>query len=289
LVVAGCAPRVAGLQRLALEFEGREYRYELHVPGDLDPQNPVPLLLVLHRWLESGQAMAYMTSFNEIADREGFIVTYPNAAGGSWDTFGGEYRDDVRFVLAVIEDVAAAHPIDRGRVYVTGASNGGFMTHVLACAAPETFAAAAPVKGLMSAALAEEHPSGPPVPILIIHGTSDGLVPYDAQSVLGARTLTVPGAVAYWVARNGCDPTPVVEELEDRDPGDGTRVAVERYAGGGAPVVLYRVEGGGHTWPGGREPSLGILTGRTSHDIEASEVIWEFFAAHRRDDARSDR
>jgi polyhydroxybutyrate depolymerase len=285
----GCAPRVAGLRRLPLEFEGRACHYELHVPESLAPREPVPLLLALHRWLESGQAMAYMTRFNEIADREGFIVAYPNAAGGSWDTFGGEYRDDVRFVLAVIEAVAAAHPVDRGRIYVTGASNGGFMTHLLACTEPDTFAAAAPVKGLMPAALAEEHPSGPPMPILIIHGTRDGVVPYDARRVLGARTLTVDEGVAYWAARNGCDPAPVVEQLEDRDPGDKTRVTVDRYPGGAAPVVLYRVEGAGHTWPGGREPSLGVFTGRMSHDIEASEVIWEFFAAHRRDHAPSAR
>jgi polyhydroxybutyrate depolymerase len=275
---------VAGLQRRTLELEGQAYGYELHVPDNLDPQEPVPLLLVLHRLFESGQAMAYMTSFNEIADREGFIVAYPNALGGSWDTFGGDVHDDVRFVLAVIEEVASVHPIDRDRIYVTGASNGGFMTHVLACAAPATFAAVAPVKGLLPAAIAKEAASGPPMPILIIHGTKDGLVPYNAKSVLGQETLNVDEAVAYWAARNGCDPTPAAEELEDRDPRDRTRVTVERYAGGDAPVVLYRVEGGGHTWPGGREPSLGILTGRMSRDFEASEVIWTFFAAHGRND-----
>ncbi|MHC4427100.1 MAG: extracellular catalytic domain type 1 short-chain-length polyhydroxyalkanoate depolymerase [Planctomycetota bacterium] len=281
---AGCAPRVAGLQRRTLELEGQAYQFELHVPETLDPLKPVPLLIVLHRLFESGQAMAYMTSFNLIADREGFIVAYPNALGGSWDTFGGDFHDDVRFVLAVIEKVASVHSIDRDRIYVTGASNGGFMTHVLACAAPETFAAVAPVKGLLPAAIAREAATGPPMPILIIHGTKDGLVPYDARSVLGHETLNVDDAVAYWAARNGCNPTPAVEELEDRDPGDRTRVTVERYGGGDAPVVLYRVEGGGHTWPGGREPSLGILTGRMSRDLTASDVIWEFFAAHGRDD-----
>ncbi len=281
---AGCAPRVAGLQRRALELEGQAYHYELHIPEELDPQEPVPLLLVLHRLFESGQAMAYMTSFNLIADREGFIVAYPNALGGSWDTFGGDFHDDVRFVLAVIEAVAAVHPVDRNRIFVTGASNGGFMTHVLACATPETFAAVAPVKGLLPAAIAREAASGPPMPILIIHGTKDGLVPYDARSVLGHETLNVDEAVAYWAARNGCDPAPAVEELEDRDPGDRTRVTVERYGGGHAPVVFFRVEGGGHTWPGGREPSLGILTGRISRDFVASEVIWEFFAAHGRNE-----
>ncbi|MHC5006050.1 MAG: CE1 family esterase, partial [Planctomycetota bacterium] len=176
----GCAPRVAGLQRRSLEVERQAYHYELHIPEALDPQEPVPLLLVLHRLFESGQAMAYMTSFNLIADREGFIVAYPNALGGSWDTFGGDFHDDIRFVLAVIEEVAAAHPIDRDRIYVTGASNGGFMTHVLACAAPETFAAVAPVKGLLPAEIARDAVTGPPMPILIIHGTRDGLVPYDA-------------------------------------------------------------------------------------------------------------
>jgi polyhydroxybutyrate depolymerase len=281
--VAGCAPRVAGLQRRALEVEGQAYHYELHIPEALDPLEPVPLLLVLHRLFESGQAMAYMTSFNLIADREGFIVAYPNALGGSWDTFGGDFHDDTRFVLAVIEQVAAAHPIDRDRIYVTGASNGGFMAHVLACTAPETFAAVAPVKGLLPAAIARETAMGPPMPILIIHGTKDGLVPYDATSVLGNETLGVDAGAAYWAARNGCDPTPMVEQLEDRDPRDRTRVTVERYGGGDAPVVLYRVEGGGHTWPGGREPSLGILTGRISRDLTASDVIWEFFAAQGRD------
>ena len=220
-----------------------------------------------------------MSGFNEVADLEGFIVAYPNGSGGRWDTFGGDYRDDVQLVLELIEDVAAAHPIDRERIYLTGASNGGFMTYTLACTAPETFAAAAPVMGLMQATHLEDSPA-PPLPILIIHGTRDPLVPYDSTSFLGADMLTVDEAVAYWVERNGCDPEPAVEPLADRDPDDRTRVTVERYSGGEAPVVLCRVEGGGHTWPGGREPGLGLLTGRMSRDIEASALIWQFFAHH---------
>jgi polyhydroxybutyrate depolymerase len=287
VLVAGCAPPVEGLQRCTLQLDDHRYRYELHVPVDLDPQKPVPLVLGLHRWLESGRRMAYMTGFNESADREGFVGVYPNAKGASW-TFGGDIDDDVEHVLAVIEQVAAAHAIDRDRVYAVGASNGGFMTFILACTEPDKFAAAAVVKGLMPAAVVEECGSGPPLPLLIIHGTKDGVVPYGANSVAGAKTLTVDEGVALWVARNGCDPAPAVEQLEDRDPNDRTRVTVERYAGGEAPVVLYRVEGGGHTWPGGKEPGAGIFTGRMSHDFEASEVIWEFFAAHRRDGIRSD-
>ncbi|MHC4429456.1 MAG: extracellular catalytic domain type 1 short-chain-length polyhydroxyalkanoate depolymerase [Planctomycetota bacterium] len=263
-----------------MEVNGRKRSYELHVPEDLAANEPAPLLVALHRLFASGNDMAYMSGFNEIADRERFVVVYPNGPGGRWDTFGGEYRDDVQVVLATIEDVAAAYPIDRDRVYLTGASNGGFMTYILACTVPGTFAAAAPVKGLMQAVLAEDTSAGP-LPILIIHGTRDGLVPYDATKILGTEMLTVDDAVAYWVKRNGCDPSPAVEELADRDPHDRTRVTVERYAGGQAPVMLCRVEGGGHTWPGGREPGLGLMTGRMSRDIEASEMIWRFFASQR--------
>ena len=219
---------------------------------------------------------------HRLGEREGFIVVYPNGSGRHWDTFGGEFADDVRLILAVIDDAAAEHRIDRDRVYVTGASNGAFMTYVLACEAPETFAAAAPVMGLMQESLAQKHPDGPAVPMLIIHGTRDGLAPYNARSVLGEETFTVDEAVKYWVRRNGCNSTPTVVDLADRDPRDGTRVTVERYVGLKAPVELYRVEGGGHTWPGGREPGLGLVTGRISKDIEASDVIWEFFDRHRR-------
>ena len=284
-LLEGCAPRVDGLERCVLEVDGRKRSYELHVPESLDPGRPVPLLVALHRYLASGNDMAYMSGFNEIADRERFIVVYPNGPGGKWDTFGGDYRDDMEVVLAVIEDVAADCPIDPGRVYLTGVSNGGFMAYVLACAAPETFAAAAPVNGLMRADLAG-HSEAPPLPILIVHGTRDGLVPYDAEKFLGVETLTVDEAVAYWVERNGCDPGPAVEQLADRDPDDRTRLTVQRYSGGAAPVVLCRVEGGGHTWPGGREPGLGILTGRMSRDIEASEMIWQFFATRVRKESR---
>ncbi len=272
----GCIT-VEGLQRCVLELDGRRRAYELHVPDHLAPDEPVPLLVALHRYLGTARGMAHMTGFNDIADREGFIVAYPNGPGARWDTFGGDYRDDVRVVLAVIEDVAATHSIDRRRVYLTGASNGGFMTYVLACVEPGAFAAVAPVKGLMPHDLIEQGSPAAPLPIMIVHGTRDPLVPYDATSVLGEAMLSVDQAVEHWVQRNGCEPHPVVETLPDRDPDDRTRVTVERYAGSATPVVLVRVEGGGHTWPGGHEPGLGILTGRMSRDIEASELIWQFF------------
>ena len=272
----GCAPNVEGLQQHVVNLEGRTRTYELHVPQGLGSSRPVPLLVALHRLYADGNDMAYMSGFNEVADRESFIVVYPDGPGGQW-TFGGGFETDVKLVLAVIEDVAAEHAIDRDRVYLTGASNGGFMTYVLACAETETFTAAAPVMGLMRAALAEESSPAPPLPILIIHGTRDGIVPYNATTFMFKETLSVDKAVAYWVQRNGCDPRPEVEELADRDPDDGTRVTLERYGGGEAPVVLCRVEGGGHTWPGGKEPGLGLTTGPLSRDVAASELIWQFF------------
>ncbi len=224
--------------------------------------------------------MAFRSGFNAVADREGFMVVYPDAPGGGWNTFVGSFDDEVDMVLAVIDDVASRYAVDRARIYVTGASNGGFMTYAMVCAAPDTFAAAAPVMGLMQAQLAERSPA-PPVPILIMHGTRDGIVGYDA-TWLGRKMLSVDEAVAYWVERNGCAPQPEVEQLEDRDPDDKTRVTMERYDGGAAPVVLYRIEGGGHAWPGGTKPGGAVFTGRMSQDIVASEEIWRFFAEHAR-------
>ncbi|MHC4960204.1 MAG: CE1 family esterase, partial [Planctomycetota bacterium] len=188
------------------------------------------------------------------------------------------------FVRAVLDEVAKRVDYDRTRVFVTRASNGGFLTHRLACLAPELFAAAAPVMALMPRQLADRVPDGPAVPMLMIHGTKDAIVKEEATSVFaGAKydVLPMSSTVAYWVHRNGSLETVTVTELPDRDPGDGTRVTLFRYPSrvGGAETRFYRVAGGGHTWPGGSERAPGFIVGKTSRDFSATETIWEFFAA----------
>jgi polyhydroxybutyrate depolymerase len=98
------------------------------------------------------------------------------------------------------------------------------------------------------------------------------------------QVLSVDESIRFWVTRNKCSTTPVVAEEPDRDPKDGTRVTRKEYSDGmeGTEVTLYSVDGGGHTWPGGFQYLPVWLIGKTSRDIDANEVIWEFFKKHSR-------
>ena len=281
LFFAACASRPEGLVRHEYGPQGSRKTYELYLPAHAT--NHAPLVVALHRYTESGSTMAWMTGFNEVADREGFVVVYPNGPGRRYEIFDSEDRDDVKTVLAAIEDVAARVPIDRERIYVTGASNGGFLTYRLVCEAPETFAAAAPVMALMPRDIAERSRSGPAVPMLVIHGSKDRIVKPDAKKLAASERFSVlplDESVAFWVTRNGCDPTPAISTLPDADPEDGTRTELRRYTGG-AEVLDYRVEGAGHTWPGGKERAPAFIVGKTARDFSATEAIWTFFARHR--------
>lgn len=182
--------------------------------------------------------------------------------------------------------MSSDYPVDPERIYVTGASNGGMMTQRLACEATGAFAAAAAVISSMPAAL-DCRPSRP-FPMLFINGTDDPLMPYQGGQVHFYRrqlgeVLSTPETVAFWAANNGCNPTPE-SVLLDLDPDDGTWIALDSYSGcqAGAQVLLYTVNGGGHTWPGGSQYLPEFVVGKVSNDMESNQAIWGFFAAHRR-------
>lgn len=161
------------------------------------------------------------------------------------------------------------------------------MTYRLACEIPERLAAVAVVGVSMSENLYDSCSPRTPVPIMIILGTDDPIVPWDGGELhfgpvkLG-RVVSVEKTVEYWADRNGCTVRHRREYLPDTDPEDGTRVWIERYSNcsGEAEVVLYGIEGGGHTWPGGYQYLPESIIGRTSRDIDANEVIWNFFTEH---------
>jgi polyhydroxybutyrate depolymerase len=165
------------------------------------------------------------------------------------------------------------------------------MTHRLACEMPERFAAAGIVMAVMPEPIAEtcDPATHPGLPLLLIHGTADPVVPYDAQAIevfpgAGFGALPFPETATFWASVNGCDPDPVVEQIPDRDPADGTTVERRTWRGGrdGAEVVAYTVHGGGHTWPGGNRLQPRAITGALSNDFSASEALWAFFERYRR-------
>lgn len=286
----GCPREPLRLAKEVAWHGGLLRSYLLYVPESYDGSEPVPLVVALHRFSEDGKDMARMTGFNTLAERHGFIVAYPNAVMRCFNGFGWfDYPDDVAFILDTVDEIAHRYWIDPARTYVTGASNGGFMTYLMACDASDVFAAAAAVMATMPEELAQTPANARKTPILIMHGTEDPIVPYyDSNLLIGrgrpVEVLPIPETVDYWVRHNGCSPSPLRETLQNADPNDQTTAIRETYANGrnNAEVVLYTIVGGGHTWPGGIESFPEFIVGDRSNDFRATEVIWDFFQRHPR-------
>jgi polyhydroxybutyrate depolymerase len=274
---------------------GIERQYDLHVPPSRSDVQ-APLVLVLHGGGGQDDAVGMirdLTRFDALADTEQFVVAYPKAVDNYWNDGRGvrRYRshaqnvDDVGFITALADRLAAEARVDRRRVYVTGASNGAMMAYRVACERPDRFAGIAAVAGNLPARLSCS--PGRPIPVLVMNGTDDRLMPWNGGEVrfgpqrLG-EVLSAEDTVARWVALNGCDRAPATDPIPDRAPRDGTRVTRQTYSRCSADteVELYRVEGGGHTWPGGPQQTAQRIVGRTSRDIDATDVIWNFFSRH---------
>lgn len=279
-----------GLVPETLTFEDLDRTYWLHVPDSLT--GPAPLVLALHARFGDGPSMADHTGFNTIADREGFIVAYPDGIDGEWNFVRNvpgypNTHDDVAFLTALVDAIDAETPVDRARVYVTGFSNGGFMAQRIACEAPGPFAAFASVAasgfgGMLDVCLP---PETAPAPMLLIHGTADDNVPWDGMGITrGDRTIyityPVPETLGYWAEFNGCRPDADTTDVPPSGLSPETHVRVLSVdCPANASVVLTIIEGGGHNWPNPtQEPYPG--SGAITRDIDAAEAIWAFFAAH---------
>ena len=283
----------AGAGELTFTFEDIERNYTLYLPDDLP--DSAPLVVVLHPRFSTGGDIEAYTSFNTLADTEKFIVLYPDGLEGEWNFVRGipgypNTHDDTGFLVALVEHVAATHPVDPSRVYVTGFSNGGFMAQRVACENPGSFAAYASVAaagfGGMPSVCAGD---GPQVaPMLLMHGTADDNIPWEGTPVTqGGQTIyvtfPVPETLGFWAAFNGCDAAAETTEIptETEDAETQVRIlTVDCPADTG--VVLYAIMGGGHVWPGQRPGTISPLAGAINQDIDAAEEIWKFFAQHQR-------
>ena len=287
---AAAAERPLASRTLAIDGVTRSYY--LHVPPAL-PAAPAPLVLVFHGGGGNGPGTERLTRFTPLADREGFLVAFPEGLGRNWND-GREFTssrahrdhvDDVAFVGALIDAIGRAHAVDPRRVYATGISNGAIFSHYLAAHLSARIAAIAPVVGGIAdppeAWLRPEQP----VSVLMLQGTRDPLVPYHGGAVAfgRGRIIDTEEAARRWAALDGAH-DPVREPLP-ADAGiehcGGLRTV---YPGGrgDSEVVLVRLDGGGHTWPGGAQYLPQMRVGRVCHDFDATAVIWNFFKAHPR-------
>ena len=277
------APAEAGQSR-TLRTGSVTRRYFLHVPPTWRRDHPTPLVLVFHAGGGRALDIAPHTGMSRLADREGFVVAYPQGLRGRWNDgrgFPTATHDDVGFVRALLDTLGRELDIDPRRVYATGISNGAMFAYRLACDLPGTLAAVAPVAGALPAELAPGCLHTAPVSLIAFQGTGDPLMPYLGGGTGRRRVLSAERSTGFWATLAGCTGTPVTSDEPDRSA-DGTRVRHTVFLGcsEGRAVELYTIEGGGHTWPGG--PEAGRRVGRVTRDIDATELIWRFFAAHAR-------
>jgi polyhydroxybutyrate depolymerase len=261
---------------------GTERDYVLYVPPSYDGTKDVPLVMSFHGAGGFAAAQRRTSGWNQIADREGFIVVYPSGYRGEgariWHIDSGRGRTrDTAFVAALIDTIGAHYRIDRRRVYANGLSAGGGMSWMLACTMSNRFAAV----GLVAPAILLPPASctdPTPMPMIQFHGVQDWQIPYEGgKTALAPMPFpNVPHFVQRWARRNRCDPTP-------RDLVVNAQVTRRSYYGcaSGADVVLYTVKDGGHSWPGGI-PLAPWFAGHTSQAIEATDTMWEFFKGHPR-------
>lgn len=214
-----------------------------------------------------------------------------NAGGGEdgWRCVGGvaceDGWDDVAYVDTLLDELHRALNLDEARLYATGISNGGAMSHRLACERAEVFAAIAPVAGENQALATPGCAPSRPVPVLQIHGTEDPCWGYDGSSTepLCAGSgegdyMDVETSMEGWRTLNGCSGSVETALADTAD--DGTSVVQVDGQGCAADTTLLRIEGGGHTWPQGWQYLSEERIGRVSQEIAGSEVVWAFFEAH---------
>ena len=270
--------------------DGRMRTYVLHLPTGYSPTKIYPLVLVFHGGYGTGAQILSMTQFAAKADEAGFIVVAPDGIDRHWNDGRGTVNskiDDVSFVRQLINNLESRFPIDPKRIYATGISNGGIFTQRLGCELSDTLAAIGTDAGPIAAKLL---PFCKPKPIAVmgIQGTADPLTPLQGGKV-GGGSFGIGGLVAstaqtmrLWATVNGCNATPVVANVP-LTVDDGTSVDEFSHSGctAGTNVVYFIVKGMGHVWP----PVEGVANGAfgpTSHNINATDRMWNFFNAHAR-------
>lgn len=279
-----------------MQHDGRERRFLVH---DFAKGGPAPVVIVLHGGGGHPENAANMSQMDLVAARENFIAVYPGGTGGmpggkllTWNAthccaYARENKvDDVGFIRKMIDELVSSGRADPKRIFVTGMSNGGMMTHVLARELPDRIAAIAPVVG---AIFGDEPPARAAMPAIIFVGQDDHNVPAAGGPLGGAskrgslsRLRDRPedhdvapaiAAAEYWAKANGCA-APVKSSPEK---GRFEEIRWEN-CNSGAPVAFYSVVNNGHAWPGGK-------AGRAEADqptqaVNASEMMWDFFKVH---------
>jgi len=290
-------PGAALDRKMDLRAGGFRRSYRVHVPRGYTPDRTWPLVVVIHGAFSGAREMEKHSRFSELADREGFIVLYPNGMGlfgllRHWNAghccgkAAGDRVDDVGFVMAALQEVRELLHVDPRRIYAVGFSNGGMLVHRLAAEKPEVWAAVAPLAGSAGGRKDANHPwwhipdPALPVSVLMMQGLRDEQIPY-----LGGRVGGKPGAREYlsaedsarfWARSDGCEEPPETREIM----GGIVTLHAWKNCRNGTEVVLYTLHEWGHVWPGKPFTTEALEPGDPFLEFDAAEITWQFFQEH---------
>ena len=273
-----------------------ERHYILHVPPEAGARPAV--VLNFHGGGGNARAHQEYVRMDALADRKHFLVVYPDGSGRmpgkllTWNAgtccgmAAATQVDDVGFVRALLDDLAARQPYDPARVYATGHSNGAMMSYRLAAELSDRIAAVAPVAGSM---VLQRFAPSRAVPIMHIHSVDDPRAPYAGGlgppfPMTSSRVLHPPveKRLAEWARVNGCEPGPEEGKTREWTSPAGTmhRATLYEWPDCRADTVLWKLRGPGHVWPGGVRNWMPRLLVPSTQVIDANAEMWFFFSHH---------
>lgn len=267
-----------GQSSTSIMIDNVERTFTYFVPNNLPGSDVVPLVFVLHGTTQTGNGIMEISHFNEIATSNQFIVVYPDGIGNAWNVglgAAGSTADDLSFIGQLIDWFDANYPIDIMRVFSCGFSAGGYMSYKLACSSAHCFAAVASVSGTMNQEM--ENACSPlyNTSVMCIHGTNDFVVSYNGSAISG---YSVEQVLDFWSSELACDQVQNIQTLPNLSVLDLSTVERHEFpnCSNGSELVLLKIIGGGHQWPG-TDALLGGI-GTINQDINASAEIWDFFS-----------
>ena len=276
--------------------EGLQRTYWLHVPTNVMPD--APLVVVIHGYTSAAKYIMDYSQMNVIADREGFVVAYPQGTvdlrGNTFFNVGYDFHrdstvDDLSFIRELTLDVRQRYDLSPSKTFATGMSNGADVSYMLACTSADIFRAVAPVAGVLMKGIADSCNTSKAIPVFEIHGTTDDISLWegdmDNSDGYGAY-YDLPSSTQFFVEAMGLSEK-TSTSLEDKDPNDGSSITFERYfrKDNNQQVWFYIIEGDGHHWPGAQVPWWQypmdwVRAQSGNRDINASEEVWSFFSEY---------
>ena len=267
------------LFRKPLTHDGQKRTYLLHVPDSYDGSTQVSLIIGFHGGVGTAKNIEEQSGLATFSDHAGFIAVFPDGINRTWNAGGccgkavEKDIDDVGFVSALIDHLLDEYEIDPNRVYLTGMSNGGYMSYRLACELSDKIAAIAPVAGSMNVPTCA---AASPVSVIHFHSYQDENVPYlggIGQGISDHYNPPLDSVLTVWAGINTCG----VNDSLAYD-GDDYDLRIWNSCTDSTEIQLYLTHDGGHSWPMGTSPYRGA--DEVSTVIDANQLMWDFFQAH---------